>query len=81
MCFAHKDTMVSQCSCCYSEIMQNEAEAGSKARYRTETFILHKHTSFALLSGTQNPNEKKVGGGGEKEITELLIIICEPLDL
>lgn len=65
MCFAHKDTTVSQCSCCYSEIMQNEAEAASKAKYKSEAFILHEHTSFALLSVTQNPNEKRRGGGKE----------------
>lgn len=67
VCFAHKDTMVSQCSYCYSEIMQNEAEAGSKAWHKRKAFILHEHTSFALLSVTQNPNEKRRGEKNERK--------------
>lgn len=80
VCFAHKDTTAFQCSCCYSEIMQNEAEAGSKARYKTDAFILHEHTSFALLSVTQNPNEKRRGGRKSRHKRKG-VIICKPLDL
>jgi len=60
--------------------MQKEAEAGSKARYNTAAFILHEHTSFAVLSVTQNPNEKRRGEKRE-DIKEKEQIICKPPDL